>query len=125
MKRLQHHTQIEDKAVPDLLLKGMPIVGEGLSLPHFRCRPSAPVINLPHLPMGAPAHRIQLARKAMAYRPRDLPALQAERNCLEGTFTGVDINDLFGPCGGKLLQSCRMDHPGCRPLLSARHRTFL
>eukprot|EP00971_Amphidinium_carterae_P325562 6455905-Amphidinium_carterae.3 len=57
MKWLQHHTQVEDKAIPDLLLKGLPIVGVGLHYPFFDADPAPPAITLPHLLMGAPAEK--------------------------------------------------------------------
>eukprot|EP00971_Amphidinium_carterae_P026807 528938-Amphidinium_carterae.1 len=42
MKWLQHHTQVEDKAIPDLLLEGMPVVGMGLHSPFFDADPAPP-----------------------------------------------------------------------------------
>eukprot|EP00971_Amphidinium_carterae_P078554 1554105-Amphidinium_carterae.1 len=117
MKWLQQQTQVEDRAVPDLLLKGMPIVGVGLHSPFFDADPSPAVIPLPHLLMGAPPRRAKLARKALSYRPQDIPALQAalektmievDRKCMDGPFTEEAINAMFGslwnPCRRFALQ---------------------
>eukprot|EP00971_Amphidinium_carterae_P104983 2078822-Amphidinium_carterae.1 len=111
MKWLQHQTGIEDMAVPDLLLSGMPVVGMGLPSPFFTDAPSPPAISLQHLLMGAPARRAQLMQKVVHYRPQDIPALRAalsktmlevERHCMAGPFTESDVNDMFGthwnPC---------------------------
>eukprot|EP00971_Amphidinium_carterae_P255408 5070400-Amphidinium_carterae.1 len=117
MKWLQQQTQVEDRAIPDLLLKGMPVVGVGLHSPFFDADPSLAVIPLPHLLMGAPPRRAKLARKALSYRPQDIPALQAalektmievERKCMDGPFTEEAINAMFGslwnPCRRFALQ---------------------
>eukprot|EP00971_Amphidinium_carterae_P051283 1009683-Amphidinium_carterae.1 len=123
MKWLQQQTQIEDRAVPDLLLQGMPIVGEGLTSPFFDADPSPADISLPHLLMDAPPRRAQLVRKAMSYRPQDIPALQAaldktmqevNRNCMEGPCTEEELNARFGfhwnPCRRfALQQGCSAD----------------
>eukprot|EP00971_Amphidinium_carterae_P349298 6490949-Amphidinium_carterae.1 len=111
MKWIQHQTGIEDRAVPDLLLSGMPIVGMGLPSPFFADAPSPPAISLQHLLMGAPPRRVQLLQKVLNFRPQDIPALRAalaktmievERHCMAGPYTEGDIGDMFGahwnPC---------------------------
>eukprot|EP00971_Amphidinium_carterae_P165329 3277114-Amphidinium_carterae.1 len=87
MKWLQQQTHIEDKAVPDLLLSGLPIVGKGVSSPFFVDMPAPPAIPLQHLLMGAPPRRRKLADKVQNYRPQDVPALRA---ALSKTMTEVD-----------------------------------
>eukprot|EP00971_Amphidinium_carterae_P174596 3461130-Amphidinium_carterae.1 len=55
MKWLQQQTNVEDRAVPDPLLSGLPIVGKGISSPFFVDMPTPPVIPLQHLLMGRPS----------------------------------------------------------------------
>eukprot|EP00971_Amphidinium_carterae_P053788 1059339-Amphidinium_carterae.1 len=98
----------------------MPIVGEGLRSPFFDADPCQATISLPHLLMGAPPRRAQLARKALSYRPQDIPALQAaldktmlevDRSCMEGPYTETEVNAIFGchwnPCRRFALQQGR------------------
>eukprot|EP00971_Amphidinium_carterae_P270843 5374493-Amphidinium_carterae.1 len=117
MKWIQQQTGIEDRAVPDLLLSGMPVVGKGLPSPFFTDAPSPPAIPLQHLLMGAPPRREQLAQKVLRFRPQDIPAVRAalaktmtevERHCMSGPYTEKDISDMFGahwnPCRRFALQ---------------------
>eukprot|EP00971_Amphidinium_carterae_P173518 3439624-Amphidinium_carterae.1 len=46
--------------VPDLLLKGMPIVGPSLRSPFFSQEQVEPSLTLQHFLIGAPARRVQL-----------------------------------------------------------------
>eukprot|EP00971_Amphidinium_carterae_P193365 3837122-Amphidinium_carterae.1 len=66
MKWLQQRTNIEDRAVPDLLLSGLPIVGKGLTSTFFVDAPPSAAIPLQHLLMGALPRRQRLAKRFMS-----------------------------------------------------------
>ena len=57
MKWLQRITDVEDKAVPDLCLHGMPIVGEALESPFFEPFAEAAEISVAELLKSRPFAR--------------------------------------------------------------------
>ena len=70
MKWLQDVTKVEDRAVPDLCLTGMPIVGDALESPFFHAYPESGTLTLSQLLSSAPARRKKIIDNFLASSSR-------------------------------------------------------
>ena len=65
MRRLQDLLEVEDKALPDQLLLGLPIVGRAVESPFFTEFDVAPTLTLKELLLSAPARRARILDSMM------------------------------------------------------------